>query len=178
MTGRRRGTRFMTLALALLGTLACRGTSTVADLKDPCTIVSDDDIAEVLHLKVDERRSEPETVSFAFAGERGSGDSKRTVLKDCTITATNRGSRLQAMVFQVSYGTPVEFRDKMATTARASSGVLGPGEPLPGIGDEAFWNAAGETAGVKRGMRVVLISGMPDRATARALIAKAAYRLP
>jgi Protein of unknown function (DUF3558) len=127
----------------------------VASLDDPCTLLSDDDVAEVLRMPQVRRER-------TGAGARSG--------KICSISASDR-SRQNGLGFSIGYGTDEDFQ-QMRGSASATA------ESVPGVGEQAFWSDSLSTAAALVNGRAVIVTGPDDRASAVALLKRALARLP
>jgi hypothetical protein len=139
----------------------------VASLDDPCTLLTDGDVADVLKLDQVQRKVVPTT----FEMDLGSGKTTSSG-KACSISANDRGHQ-NIMVFSISYGTEEDFLHDKAREVNNVSADL-----LPGIGDRAFWNSGTYTGAALVGARAVIVGGAFDRDAAAGLLERAVARLP
>jgi hypothetical protein len=147
----------------------------VVNLDDPCTLLTNADVANVLHsLIVDASR--PRTNLAAEYVDAASGHVTTRPERTCLVVSSSgdvlRPEAMKHVVFSITVGTSADYeRERARARSRAA-------EALPGVAEQALWNGVAKTAAALKGGRAVLISGIPDRTAAADLLKRASGRLP
>jgi hypothetical protein len=170
--------RLRSAALLLVLLAACRRSPVpaLADPKHPCTLLTDEDVTQALHLlNVEQRPIEQASVIDTSNG----GTSTTWPTSLCSISAGLDPKTRR--VFSIGYCTPEEFEQQRSMTKTAQGGRVAqasPSQTVAGVGDQSFWNSETGWAGVCKGALCVVTNGADDLASAAALLARVASHLP